>query len=160
RRLIYWTRDHWLGVALLLAVGAITVLPVGFVVVNSFNVARPGQPWTPGLEGWGEVLFGSARTLAALAYSAILAVRAPLAVVVAFVIAWLLVRVQIPGRQVIEIALWMAFFLPALPITLAWMLLLDPTYGLINSLLKLLPIPVGPLDIHSVLGILWVHMSI
>src|SRR5690349_19313113 len=80
RRLAGWTREHWLGVALVLAVAAVTVLPIAFVVVNSFNVARPGQPWTPGLDGWRDALFGSPRTIAAIGYSALLAVRAPLAV--------------------------------------------------------------------------------
>src|SRR5438067_1536711 len=51
RRLAGWTREHWLGIALVLLVAAVTVLPIAFVVVNSFNVARPGQAWTPGLDG-------------------------------------------------------------------------------------------------------------
>jgi iron(III) transport system permease protein len=160
RRLATWTREHWLGIVLLLAVAAVTVLPIAFVVVNSFNVARPGQPWTPGLDGWRDALFGSPRTIAAIGYSALLAVRAPLAVAAAFLIAWLLIRVQIPGHRFIEVALWAAFFLPALPITLAWLLLLDQSYGLVNVALKALPIPLGPLNIQSVPGILWVHMSL
>src|SRR3954454_7161776 len=160
RRLVGWTREHWLGVALVLIVAAVTVLPIAFVVVNSFNVARPGQAWTPGLDGWRDALFGSPRTAAAIGYSAVLALRAPLAVGAAFLIAWLLIRVQIPGHRVIEVALWAAFFLPPLPITLAWLLLLDQNYGLINVALKSLPIPLGPLNIQSVPGILWVHMSL
>jgi iron(III) transport system permease protein len=139
-------------------VGLFTVVPLAFVVVNSFNVAGAGQPWTFGLSGWAEVLLGSAKTAAALLFSLILAVRAPLAVAIAFGISWLIIRVQIPGRRAIESMLWLAFFLPALPITLGWMLLLDPRNGLINQLLK--QVHVGPLDIYSVGGILWVQMSI
>ncbi|HLH24279.1 MAG TPA: iron ABC transporter permease [Chloroflexota bacterium] len=159
-RLAGWTRDHWLGVALVLAVAAVTVLPIAFVVVNSFNVARPGQAWTPGLDGWRDALFGSPRTIAAIGYSAVLALRAPIAVAAAFFIAWLLIRVQVPGHRFIEVALWAAFFLPPLPMTLAWLLLLDQNYGLINVGLKALPVPLGPLNIQSVLGILWVHLSL
>jgi iron(III) transport system permease protein len=160
RRLAGWTRERWLGIALVVAVAAVTVLPMAFVVANSFNVARPGQPWTPGLDGWRDALFGSPRTLAAIAYSAILAVRAPLAVAAAFLIAWLLIRVQLPGHRFIEVALWAAFFLPPLPIALAWLLLLDQSYGLINQGLAALPVPLGPLNIQSVPGILWVHLSL
>ncbi|MBI3014651.1 MAG: iron ABC transporter permease [Candidatus Tectomicrobia bacterium] len=154
------TRDRWLGIALVIGVAAITVLPIAFVVVNSFNVAQPSQPWTFGLSGWSDAIFGSSRTLSSLTYSLILSVRAPLAVAIAFLISWLLIRAQIPGRSVIELALWTAFFLPALPITLGWVLLLDPNSGLINIFLKKLPWQLGPLNIQSVVGILWVHMSI
>lgn len=116
--------------------------------------------WAFGLDGWRDALFESARTLSALGYSLVLAIRAPLAVGIAFLISWLLIRVQIPGRSVIEFVLWMAFFLPTLPVALGWIILLDPTSGLINTFLKGLPIPLGPLSINSILGILWVHMSI
>jgi iron(III) transport system permease protein len=144
--------------ALTALVGLFTVVPMAFVVVNSFNVAGAGQPWTFGLSGWGDVLLGSAKTTAALLYSLVLAVRAPLAVLIAFGISWLIIRVQVPGRRLIESLLWLAFFLPALPITLGWMLLLDPRNGLINGALR--QIGLGPLDIYSVGGILWVQMSI
>src|SRR5579885_2748574 len=130
-------------------VAAVTVLPIAFVVVNSFNVARPGQAWTPGLDGWRDALFGSPRTIAAIGYSAVLALRAPIAVAAAFFIAWLLIRVQVPGHRFIEVALWAAFFLPPLPMTLAWLLLLDQNYGLINVGLKALRVPLGPLNIQS-----------
>ncbi|MBV8084079.1 MAG: iron ABC transporter permease [Chloroflexi bacterium] len=139
-------------------VGLFTVVPMAFVVINSFNVAGAGQPWTFGLSAWAEVLLGNAKTAAALLYSLILSVRAPLAVAVAFGISWLLIRVQVPGRRLIEGMLWLAFFLPALPITLGWMLLLDPRTGVANAVLRQLHL--GPIDIYSVGGILWVQMSI
>jgi iron(III) transport system permease protein len=154
------SRNRWLGIALVLLVALVTVLPIAFVVANSFNVARPGQPWTFGLAGWQDALFGNARTLAAIGYSFLFAMRAPLAVALAFLIAWLLIRVQVPGRDAIEVVLWLSFFLPALPMTLAWLLLLDQNYGVVNQMLKVLPIPLGPINIQSVLGILWVHMSL
>lgn len=153
-------RERLVGTLVVLVVAALTVLPITFVVANSFNVARPGQPAAFGLDGWYDALFGSARTFTALGYSLILAMRAPIAVAVAFLISWLLIRVQIPGRGFIEWALWVAFFLPVLPITLGWMLLLEPSTGLINVALKQLPIPFGPIDIRSIPGIMWVHLSV
>jgi iron(III) transport system permease protein len=151
---------HGLGLALILVVGTITVLPLAFVVVNSFNVAEPGRMWTFGFQGWSDALFGSARTQSALGYSLLLSSRAPLSVAVAFLIAWLLIRVQIPGRNVIEVLLWGAFFLPALPVTLGWLLLLDPNSGVVNVFLKSLGSDLGPIDVQSVPGIMWVHMSV
>ena len=56
--------------------------------------------------------------------------------------------------------LWIAFFLPLIPVTLGWMLLLDSPTGLLNKWLAALPFVDGPLfDVSSVTGILWVHMT-
>jgi iron(III) transport system permease protein len=50
--------------------------------------------------------------------------------------------------------------MPALPVTLGWILLLDPKYGQLNALLKNLPWVTGPVfDIYSIPGILWIHMT-
>src|SRR3954447_2121431 len=149
-----------LGVALIVVIALFTVLPVAFVVVGSFNGARAGQPWEWSLQPWADA-FRSPRTLEAIGYSILLALRAPVAVLIGFFVAWLLVRVQIPGKSFIEFALWVAFFLPALPVALGWVLLLDSKYGLINQALMALPFVSGPpFNINSVAGILWVHMTL
>jgi iron(III) transport system permease protein len=137
-----------------------TVLPIAFVVLGSFNGARAGQPWQWSLQPWTDA-FRNPRTLEAVGYSVLLAMRALVAVLIGFFIAWLLVRVQIPGKSFIEFALWVAFFLPALPVALGWVLLLDSKYGLINQALMALPFVSGPpFNINSVAGILWVHMTL
>jgi iron(III) transport system permease protein len=150
--------SYLLSAAIIALLGVMTVVPIGFVVVNSFNIGRPVDPWTFGLSGWVEGIFRSADTMKALGYSLLLASRAPLSVAVAFVIAWFLIRVQIPGRHALEIMLWTAFFLPPLPVTMGWILLLDPDNGLINTFLKKHSLPI--LNLDSVVGILWVHMSV
>jgi iron(III) transport system permease protein len=147
----------WLLVAV---IALFTLLPIAFVVVGSFNGARAGQPWQWSLQPWADA-FRSPRTLESIGYSVLLAMRAPVAVLVGFFIAWLLVRVQIPGKSFIEFALWVAFFLPALPVALGWVLLLDSKYGLINQALMTVPfITQAPFNINSVAGILWVHMTL
>ena len=56
-------------------------------------------------------------------------------------------------------ALWLAFFLPILPATLGWILLLDPNYGIINGYAEqLIGIPL--LNIYSLAGITWVHLTL
>lgn len=149
------------GVALLGGLGLITLLPVGFVVVNSFSTSPMGiggGDWT--LEAWRRA-FSSSRSLEAIGYSFLLSIRIPIGIAIAFVLAWLLVRVRIPGHRFIMTALWFAFFLPILPVTLGWILLLDADYGLINELLVKLPfIDEGPFNIYSVPGIIWVHLTL
>jgi iron(III) transport system permease protein len=108
---------------------------------------------------WRQTLVESATNRSAIGYSFLLALRAPVAALIGFLIAWLLIRIQLLGGRLIEFALWVTFFIPLLPVTLSWILLLNPHYGLINKALMTLPfIHSPPFDIYSVGGILWVHI--
>lgn len=160
RRGIRLSTDTWLGALLLGVVGLLTVAPVVYVLVSSFNVASFGKPFEFGLTGWSEV-FSSGKTLQAIGYSILLSIRIPIGIAIAFVIAWLLVRVQIPGATFIEHALWFGFFLPPLPVTMGWILLMESHYGLLNHAVQWLPFVDGPVfSIFSVGGIIWVHLTL
>jgi iron(III) transport system permease protein len=154
---LLWRRSSWVwtGLALLVLVSVITLTPVLFIIVNSLNGASPSESWRFGLQGWREA-FDSTRTLAAIGYTFLLNLRALLGIAIALVFSWLLTRVRIPLRNFIEFSLWIAYFLPALPLALSWILLLDPNYGLINQLLQ----PLGfKFNIYSVYGIIWIHLT-
>jgi iron(III) transport system permease protein len=152
--------DVALGIAMLLVIGLVTFVPVVFVLVDSFNIAGTGDGFRWGVDGWIEV-FSSPKTLSSIGYSFLLSIRIPIAIAIAFVIAWLLVRVQIPGHKFIERALWFSFFLPLLPLTMGWVLLLDANYGLLNAALRHLPfVHQAVFSIYSVPGIIWVHLSV
>lgn len=156
RQLWAGSRPFWLGALILAGVGLVTLTPIVFVVLNGFNSARPGEPWRFGLQGWQEP-FSNARTLNAIGYTFLLNVRALIGIAVAFLVSWCLIRIRIPFRGVIESLLWVAYFLPSLPIALSWILLLDPNYGLINRILQ----PLGfSLSIYSIYGIMWVHLTL
>jgi len=148
------------GLLVLAGIATLTLVPVLFVIVGSFDVRQSGDPATFGLEAWRSSLLDSPRTRSAVGYSFLLALRAPVAAVVAFFLAWLIIRTRLPARSFIEFAFWVAFFLPALPVTLGWILVLDPNYGLLNAGVRsILPLN-GPLfNIYSVAGILWVHVT-
>jgi len=145
----------WAGLGLCAIIAALTLTPVLFIIINSFNAASPSENWRFGFDGWREA-FGSPRTLAAIGYTFILNIRSVVAIAVAFLFSWLLVRVRIPGGNFIEFSLWIAYFLPSLPLALSWILLLDPNYGLINQFLK--PLGIG-FNIYSLLGIAWIHLT-
>ena len=152
---------NWLaGLLLLVAVGFVTLAPVAYVVVESFDVSPLGAPFRFGLDGWSEI-FSSPRTWNSIVYSFILSARVPIAIVVAFLISWLLIRVEIPGRRFIELSLLFGFFLPGVPMMMGWVLLLDSNYGLLNALAQNLPFVSGPIfSIYSIPGIMWVHLSL
>jgi iron(III) transport system permease protein len=146
----------WLGAPVCLGVAALTLTPIFFILLGSFNSADPGEmDWRFGLRAWQEA-FSSPGTLRSIGYSFLLSIRCLFGIAIAFTISWLLVRVRIPLRGFIEFSLWVAYFLPDLPVAIGWILLLDPQYGLINQFLQTLGFK---LNIFSVYGIIWVHLT-
>lgn len=148
------------GVPIVVAVGAVTLLPVLFLFVSSFNVAAPGQEARWALDNW-QIAFGDSRIINAIWNTVTLAItRVVIAVMVGILFAWLIARTDLPGGSTLEFLFWVAFFVPALPLTLGWVLLLDARTGLINTLLLRLPFVQGaPFDIYSFWGIIWVHLT-
>lgn len=145
---------------LLLLVAFLVLTPLGLMVLNSFQLARPGEPIVYGLEGWRKA-FSSQGILGAMSNTFWLAItRQIIALVIGILIAWLLARTDIPMKGTLELLFWLSFFLPALPITMGWILLLDPKYGLFNQgLLSLGLFKEPPFNIYSFWGIIWVHLS-
>jgi iron(III) transport system permease protein len=141
----------------LAAVAFTVVYPVALVVLQSFQVAGPGEPARWGLDGWRAALEEPGLRGALVNTLKVALVRQLLSLPLAVLIAWLIARTDLPGRDWIEFGFWAAFFLPTLTVTLGWILLLDPDYGLVNTWLAKL---VGrkPFDIYSFWGIVWVHV--
>ena len=124
---------------LVLALVAFCVLfPLVLVVLQSFQVAAPGQPARYGLDGWRAALGEPGLQQRALATrSRVTVVRQLLSLPLAVLIAWLLARTDLPGRGPGSSSLfWVAFFLPSLTVTLGWILLLDPEYGLVKPVAR------------------------
>ncbi|NDA46399.1 MAG: iron ABC transporter permease [Alphaproteobacteria bacterium] len=153
----FW--HNWQGLALCLLVGLFTALPTLYLIANSFNLSGIGEGFRFGFDNWQE-LAGDRSVTRAINTSFLMSLRAPLGVIIAFVIAWMLVRIEIPGHKIIEYGLWFAFFLPTLPLTVGWILLLDPNYGLINDLLQKWGVTSKPIfSAYSIASIMWVHLS-
>ncbi|HEV8020809.1 MAG TPA: iron ABC transporter permease [Candidatus Lustribacter sp.] len=149
-----------LGTILLVAVGFFTVVPILLIAIASFDSAAPGDPWRWGFDAWGS-LFTSPRSMSALGYTLLLTLRVPVGLLLGFLVAWCLVRADIPAKGFIEFSLWVAYFLPALPVAVGWILLLDKNYGLVNLALEKLPFVHGPLfSAQSIGGIIWVHLTL
>jgi ABC-type sugar transport system permease subunit len=114
---------------------ACTVVLLAVVVIESFQVAPPGQPAQYGLDSW-RAAFAEPLLRAALVNTLKATVaRQVISLALAILIAWLIARTDLPGRNLIEFGFWAAFFLPTLTVTLSWILLLDPDYGLVNPAL-------------------------
>ncbi len=145
---------------LLAFIAFLVVTPLFLLLLNSFQVGKPGGAVIYSLEGWRSA-FGSIGIVDAVYNSFSLAfTRQTIATVVGVFLAWLLARTDIPMKRGLEFLFWLSFFLPALPVTLGWILLLDPKYGILNQLLTMLPfVTAPPFDIYSYWGIVWVHLA-
>jgi iron(III) transport system permease protein len=135
-------------------------LPLLFLLTGSFNLAAPGKPAVYGLDNWIRA-FTDPDTLGALWMSFSLSVvRLIPAMILSVVFAWLIARTDMPGGKWIESSCWIAYFVPDFPLVLAWILLLDPNFGFLNTVAKSLPFVEGALfNPYSFWGIVWVHTS-
>ena len=147
-------------VLLIIVVGFLVLTPLFLMILNSFQTARPGQPIVWGIEGWIKA-FTTPGIVKAMTNTFSLAItRQAIALLIGSFFAWLIARTDIPMKGTLEFFFWLSFFLPALPETMGWILLLDPKYGLLNQGLMNLGIVNQPLfNIYSFGGIVWAHMG-
>ncbi|HEY7713224.1 MAG TPA: iron ABC transporter permease [Candidatus Binatia bacterium] len=149
----------WSMIVLLGVVGFLVLTPLILMILNSFQTARPGQPIVWGLEGWVKA-FSTPGIVKAMTNTVTLAItRQAIALFVGAFFAWLIARTDIPLKRVLEFFFWISFFLPALPETMGWILLLDPKYGLLNQGLMALGLSQPLFNIYSFWGIVWAHMG-
>jgi iron(III) transport system permease protein len=135
-------------------------LPLLFLLTGSFNLAAPGKAAVYGIDNWVRA-FTDAGTLSALGMSFLLSVvRLIPAMILSVLFAWLIARTDMPGGKLIESICWIAYFVPDFPLVLAWILLLDPNFGFLNTLAKNLPfVDAALFNPYSFWGIVWVHTS-
>jgi len=145
---------------LLLVVGFLVLTPLTLMILNSFQIARPGAPVVWGLEGWVKA-FTTPGIVKAMTNTFTLAItRQVIALLIGCFFAWLIARTDLPMKGLLEFFFWLSFFLPALPETMGWILLLDPKYGLLNQGLMGLGVLSSPIfNIYSFWGIVWAHMG-
>ncbi len=133
--------------------------PLALIILNSFNTATIAEPPVYGLKAWREAFseYGIWRSLwNSIKIGIVLQV---IALPLGIFISWLLARTNILFPNALEFGFWVSFFLPGLATTFGWMLMLDPSTGLINSWLRQLPLVSGlNFDIYTFWGIIWVHL--
>lgn len=145
--------------AVLLIVAFVVIYPVVQLAVTSFQISQYGLAPEYGLDNWFAV-FTEARLSNALTNTVGLAIaRQSIAIILGVAIAWMIARTNLPGRGWMEVGFWVALFMPSLPVTLAYVLLLAGRTGLVNQALAQLPFVDGPVfNLYSYGGIIWVHM--
>lgn len=139
-------------VVITLAVAAATLAPLFEVVLRSVQKQTGLLTHVYSLDNYHRL--AAASMLSSAANSFIIAGGASvLATLVGVVLAWLVARTDMPGRQAIEIVSYIPFFLTPLISAVAWSYLLDPRTGLLNHWLRFAHISI---NINSTAGIIWV----
>lgn len=135
-------------------------LPVAFLLLSSFNVAPPSKEAVFGLGNWIGA-FSDPGTLSALWMSFLLSITYLIpGMFVSVIMAWLIARTDMPGGALMEFLCWFAYFIPDFPMVLAWILLLDPNFGFLNTAAAALPFVQTPVfNPYSFWGIVWVHLA-
>jgi iron(III) transport system permease protein len=153
-------RSHALLSLPVVIVTVFALAPILITLVGSFRTSLPGNPVVWGVGGW-TAAFSNASVWRSIGNTFLLVLmRVPLALALGSIVAWLLIRTNVRARKSIEFLFWIAFFLPALPMAMAWALLLDPKSGWINRALQpLFGLESGPFNIFSYTGITWVHLA-
>ncbi len=148
-----------LMVVLIGFMGFYVLYPLVLIIVNSFNTATIAEEPVYGLGAWREAFSepGIWRSLWNSVKIGI--VLQTLTLPLGIFISWLLARTNIAYANAMEFGFWISFFMPGLATTFGWMLMLDPSTGLINSWLRQVPFLSSlNFDIYSFAGIIWVHL--
>jgi iron(III) transport system permease protein len=145
----------------LLTIGFFLAWPVLLVLINSFNTANDWfvDPRAWGLTHWKNA-FTNPRLFEALRNSFLIwGLTVGISFPIGVAIAWTLARTKVPFSHTLEFMFWLAFMVPGLPATIAWITLLDPDVGMINLLFNKLPfIENGIFNIFSIQGIVWANL--
>jgi iron(III) transport system permease protein len=153
-------RSWWPGpqlVSLLVGVGSafLVLYPIAYLIQASLSVGDPQArpPEAYGLDnftGLGRYahIFGNTLLVAAVA--------TVLAVVVGFVMGWILSRTNVPGRAAFEQLMALPYYVTPLMGALAWAFIASPSSGFVNQAWRALGGEGHLIDINTSWGIAWV----
>ncbi len=149
-------------VAVALALGYLVLTPLAVLIVSSFRryELAGSIAFVFTLENYRETYL-TPTFLEALRNSAVYAAGgSAVALVFGVALAWVVERTNAPLRGLFTACAGAQFFVPGVLATLAWTLLLSPRTGLLNTALRVVvPVSVGPLDVNTMGGMIWVSAA-
>src|SRR5436305_2920093 len=143
------------GALVAILAGLLVLYPVGFLLQAALNTgdteARP--PTQYGFENFAGLLAYPQIILNTLTVSF---AATAIALVLGFVMAWIITRTNVPGRHFFEQMMVVPYYLTPLLGALAWSLLGTPESGFLNQVYRALGGSEHLIDINSAAGIAWV----
>jgi iron(III) transport system permease protein len=142
--------------AILAVVGFLVLLPLVFLVEESLNVGDPMAfpPVEFGLANYAAIFQEDLKTVWNTLIIAVMATV--MAIVIGFVLAWILTRTNVPGREKLERLMELPYYMTPLVGALAWAVIAGPKSGFINQLWKAVGGTGDIADIYTHFGIAWV----
>src|SRR6267142_6004552 len=129
-------RQEWLrSLIMLLAVlvvGGLVLYPLGIL----FNIGLRSEDGALTLANYRSVLTEPGLVSALINSLIVSAATTALSLVIALPMSWAVARTAMPGRQLLRVAVLIAFVIPNFISVIAWTLLLGPNAGLINVFLR------------------------
>jgi iron(III) transport system permease protein len=145
-----------MGVALVLAY--LALFPTAMLFYGSFTTAPLGQTGPATLENY-ITAYTDLETYRLLLDSFVFALGSSLlSLLLAVTLAWITVRTNAPFKGIFELTAIVPNIFPPVLIAIAWTLLLSPSVGLVNAVLKsVFGLEEGPLNIYSMPGLIFVE---
>lgn len=137
----------------------LVVVPLVFLIFGSVFTGRPGQEGEITAGVYREII-GDPRSYRLMWWSFVYgATSTSISVAIGLVIAWLVQRTDLPGKNLFAFLALLPLFVPTVLNTIGWILLLDGQIGVANTVIRgLLGMDpgVGPLNVYSFWGMVWV----
>src|SRR3954447_24575695 len=143
------------GALVALVVGLLVLYPVAFLLQAALNTGDPEArpPTEYGFDNFAGLLAYPQIILNTLTVSL---AATMMALVLGFVMAWIITRTNVPGRRLFDQMMVVPYYLTPLLGALAWSLLGTPESGFINQVYRALGGREYLLDINTPYGIAWV----
>src|SRR5947209_10131788 len=143
------------GALVAIVAGLLVLYPVAFLLQAALNVCDPEArpPTEYGLDNFAGLLAYPQIILNTLTVSFAATV---MALIIGFLMAWIITRTNVPGRRFFEQAMVVPYYLTPLLGALAWSLLGTPESGFLNQVYRALGGSEYLIDINTAYGIAWV----
>jgi iron(III) transport system permease protein len=150
-----WSAQKFAGYGVAAVAAVLVLYPVFYLLQAAFDVGDPQTrpPTAYGLDNFQVLLNYPRIMLNTLVVSFAATV---MALVIGFVMAWILARTNVPGRRVFEQLMAVPYYLTPLLGALAWSMLGSPESGFINQVWRALGGSDHLIDINTPYGIAWV----
>ena len=130
-------------------IGFLALYPSFFLLYGSLTDAPLGVPGRFTLQNYVQA-YSDPTAYPLILNSFIFGIGASgLSVILALTLAWITIRTNAPYRRLFELIAIVPNILPPLLISISWVLLLNPSNGLINSILMRLGLEQAPFNIYS-----------
>jgi iron(III) transport system permease protein len=142
-------------------IGFLSLYPTFFLFYGSLTDAPLGVPGNFTLQNYVRA-YADPEAYPLLLNSFIFGIGASgLSVIFALTLAWITIRTNAPFRRLFELTAIIPNILPPILVSISWVMLLNPSNGLINAILvKILGIEKGPFNIYSMPGLIFVEALI